>query len=316
MRCWGRNIRGQLGYGNITPIGDNELPSSVGPVDLGDNAVAITAGDAHTCVLTDQQTVRCWGFNGYGELGLGHTDNIGDNEAPATASTVSLGGPVSSITSGEAFSCALLVSGEVRCWGFNGSGELGLGHTASIGDDELPSSVGAVVLGNTPIVEVATGNIHACVRYDDGSMRCWGYAHYGQLGYANTTNIGDDELPTDVGTVSVGGSVDELALGLHHTCVRMGTDVKCWGYGGSGGNGRASTAHLGDNELPSSFGTIALDLSVTALSAGCLGVHHCARSDATIRCWGYNLYGQLGYGNTHTIGDDELPNTAGPVPYL
>jgi alpha-tubulin suppressor-like RCC1 family protein len=54
---------------------------------------------------------------------------------------------------------------------------------------------------------------------------------------------------------------------------------------------------------------------VLQLAAG--GFHTCALlDDGNLRCWGYNFYGQLGYGNTNTIGDDETPASAGNVPAL
>ncbi len=315
VKCWGHGNFGQLGYGDTEWIGDDELPSSVGVVDLGDAAVKLTAGSNHACALTDQQTVRCWGDNDEGQLGYGNTVAIGDDEAPSTAGTVSLGGPVASISAAGSSTCALLESGAVRCWGFN-DGRLGLGHTDNIGDDELPSSVDPLSLGDDPVVELVRGAFHGCVRYADGTIRCWGHNNYGQLGYANTTRIGDDELPIDVGTVDVGASVDGLVLGRVSTCARIGNALKCWGYGGSGSNGYGSPDDLGDDEVPASYGSFDLGFDLVGLSEGSLGQHNCAHDGATIRCWGANEYGQLGYGDILPVGDDEAPSAAGPVDYL
>jgi hypothetical protein len=86
----------------MDPIGDNETPGSVGPVDLGAGrtAVGISAGGSHTCALLDNGTIRCWGDGAYGKLGYGNTDTIGDNETPGGYGPVSLGGSIS--TRGEA----------------------------------------------------------------------------------------------------------------------------------------------------------------------------------------------------------------------
>ena len=64
LRCWGRGSDGRLGYGNTITIGDNELPNTVGPVDLGTGrtAGAVSAGGAHTCAILDNGSVRCWGL--------------------------------------------------------------------------------------------------------------------------------------------------------------------------------------------------------------------------------------------------------------
>jgi alpha-tubulin suppressor-like RCC1 family protein len=316
LKCWGDNGSGRLGYGHTNHIGDDELPSSVGFVDVGDNVVSVVAGDGHTCVLTDQQTVRCWGYPGRGQLGYGNEDFIGDNELPSSVGAVSVGGAVVDLAAGLTSTCVLLAGGGVRCWGEGTYGQLGQASTNDIGDNELPSSVSPVSLGNTPIVDIVSSGRHSCVLYDNGTVRCWGYNEFGQLGHGNTNNIGDNELPSSVGTVSVGGDVDELWVGHFNTCVRIGSDVKCWGAGGNGTNGYASTATLGDNELPSSYGMVNTGIAVTGFAANSgMSQHVCARSGADLRCWGYGSFGALGYGNDNTIGDDETPMSAGNVPY-
>jgi cysteine-rich repeat protein len=317
LRCWGSNAFGQLGYGNTNNIGDNEGPG--GTVSVGANIAAFGLGGHHTCVLTDQQTVRCWGDNVSGQLGYGNTNNIGDNELPSSVGTVSVGGPVVALFVGGNNTCVQLDTGDIRCWGANVVGELGLGSIAAsmqvIGDNELPSSVGPLSLGNTPVTKVVVAGGHSCVLYVDGTMRCWGRNDSGQLGYGNTINIGDNEVPTSVGLVDVGGWVDDIAVGYQNTCVRMGTDIKCWGYGMEGQNGYVSTEYLGDDELPSSYGPINLGINVTHLVRSANARYHCTMSGTTLRCWGYNPFGSLGYGNTNNIGDDETPASAGNVSY-
>ncbi len=113
-------MRGELGYGNTNDIGDNETPASAGDVDVGGTVVQIVAADLHTCVLLDTGKVRCWGsgFADHGELGYGNTDDIGDDETPASAGDVDMGGSVQHIAGGHLHSCALLTTGAVRCWGY------------------------------------------------------------------------------------------------------------------------------------------------------------------------------------------------------
>src|SRR5436190_20214158 len=148
VRCWGINDSGQLGYGNTRDIGDNETPASVAPVDLGGHkAVAIAAGFYHACALLDNGRVRCWGQGSAGQLGYGNTNNVGDDETPAAAGPVELGGKAVAITAGGFHTCAILDNGRVRCWGLNWRGELGVGNTNNIGDYETPASVAPVNLG-------------------------------------------------------------------------------------------------------------------------------------------------------------------------
>src|SRR5439155_19757705 len=113
LRCWGAGAFGQLGYGNVDDIGDDEDPAAMGDVDVGGKVVGVAAGSSHTCALLDQYNVRCWGFAKYGELGYANTRNIGDDETPATAGDVNVGEPVQAIAAGDDDTCAILTSGDL-----------------------------------------------------------------------------------------------------------------------------------------------------------------------------------------------------------
>jgi hypothetical protein len=221
VRCFGFASSGQLGYGNVNDIGDNETPGSAGPVDLGvgRTAVALAAGDEHTCALLDNGDVRCWGHAAFGELGYGNTDPIGDDETPGSVGPVDLGTgrTAVAIAAGAAHTCAVLDDGSVRCWGINGpgSGQLGYGNPDIVGDDETPGSVGPVNLGaGRTAVAIAPGQSQTCALLDTGRVRCWGWSEYGSLGYGNTTSIGDDETPDVAGPVAAGGLVGAPVVGL------------------------------------------------------------------------------------------------------
>lgn len=225
VRCWGDGHLGALGYGNPNDIGDNESPGSVSPVELGRKAVAIAAGEYHSCALLDDGTVRCWGFGESGQLGYGNTNNIGDTELPSTVGPVSLGGRVIAVDAGYDYTCALLAAGTVRCFGDNPRGQLGYGNMNDIGDNELPSSAGPVNLGGKKAVAIATGWEHACVLLGDGSVKCWGRNGEGQLGFGSTAipldYVGDDETPAATPLAALGGVVatiirPKISLGLNH----------------------------------------------------------------------------------------------------
>ena len=96
----------------------------------------------------------------------------------------------------DAFACALLESGAVRCWGGGQQGGLGYGDTADVGDElgEMPPP--DLALGGAASA-IAAGGFHACALMSDGAIRCWGFGGYGQLGYGDTATIGDEpgEMP-------------------------------------------------------------------------------------------------------------------------
>jgi alpha-tubulin suppressor-like RCC1 family protein len=144
VRCWGDNVSGNLGYGKLVPVGRDENPDSVGPVQLGGAALQIAAGEAHTCALLQGGRVRCWGAGEYGRLGYGNIRDIGDDEMPSAAGDVDVGGEVVQLAAGGFHTCALLRDGCVRCWGLGDHGQLGYGNIANIGDDETPASAGCV----------------------------------------------------------------------------------------------------------------------------------------------------------------------------
>ena len=313
VRCWGLSGYGQLGYGNTHNIGDDETPATAGNVPLGDKAIAITAGKYHTCALLTTGDVRCWGGGASGQLGYGNRNRIGDDETPATAGNIPLGAKATAIAAGGDHTCALLSTGDVRCWGAGAYGQLGYGNTNNIGDDETPASAGNVQFGGGAIA-IAAGEYHTCALLTSGSLRCWGDGANGQLGYGNTHNIGDRDVPLFAGGVPLGAQATAITAGDAHTCAVLTTgDVRCWGSGGNGRLGYGNTTNIGNDETPATTGNITLGAKATAIAAG--DSHTCALlTTGGVRCWGYGYYGQLGYGNTNTIGDDETPATAGDVP--
>ena len=191
---WGNGANGRLGYGNTTAIGDNENPRTPGDVDLGvRSAVDIAAGEAHTCALLDNGKVHCWGSGANGRLPLGVPPTLAITRRPApfplwilAKSTLWRFQLTSSMPT------ATLANGSVRL-GTGANGHLGTGDTSDIGDDETPGSVAPAVLGRDAVQFRAEGPT-AVLRSMTATLRCWGLATSGQLGYANTNTIGDDEL--------------------------------------------------------------------------------------------------------------------------
>lgn len=143
--CWGWNNKGQLGLGHRRDVAKNEQDHTFTPVALPEPATAISTGDLHTCALGRSGKLYCWGDNKFGQLGLGHGKNIGDNELPKTKGLVPLGGPAAQISAGSYHTCAKLRGGQMRCWGLNSTGQLGLGHTKTIGDDETPRQTPSIL---------------------------------------------------------------------------------------------------------------------------------------------------------------------------
>ncbi len=323
LRCFGRGAEGQLGYGNIDDLGDDEVPGSLPSLALPDATTLFnTRGGAfHSCAVSDLEgTVRCWGQQDFFQLGVaGLTQNIGDDETAAATTPVALGpGAVQDISLGGRHSCALLDTGAVRCWGNGSDGALGYGNSASIGDDENPSAAGDVPVG-AGVVRLTTGWYHTCVITDLGDVRCWGRGAAGRLGYGSTVSIGVAQTAANVGGINLMTAAVpvEVAAGLGHSCALFDDgSVRCWGANTSGQLGYGNTVSIGDNEAAGSGGDVPLGGPAVAIAAD--GNHTCAvmADNGALRCWGEGGDGRLGYGNTNNIGDNETPAAAGDVPLL
>jgi len=297
--------------------GDCDMPCGTGETCIQGacanygSVVEVEAGKDFTCVRTKSGTVRCWGHNAYGKLGVGldPLENIGDDETPDTLPDVVVGESVLDLALGDNHVCALVTGGTVRCWGRNTRKQLGFDGA----DLDVPDP-NREVEGVVDAVAIAAGANHTCALLGGGAIRCWGANGVGQLGYGNTS----DALA--VADIMVGGSVQAVALGTQHTCaILVGGDVRCWGANSFGqlGHGDGMNTVIGDDEVPSSGALVALGAKAQMISAG--AYHTCVVLDdgVNVRCWGRAKDGKLGYGtNTfgENLGDDEAPSSAGDVP--
>ena len=319
LRCWGSNHAGQLGLGTSTRrVGRDDVPADVDPLDVGGAVVQVATGAmqyaTHACALLDDGAVRCWGDNRYGQLGLGReVRRIGDTETPAHLDPVDTGGEVIQIETGKFHTCAVYDNGDLRCWGRNNVGQLGYGHTDDMGLEEVPADLDPVDLGGE-VQQVSLGRLHTCALLEEGRVRCWGWNQFGQLGLGHTDNVGDDNTPAEAGDVDVGADVVEVLAGGIHTCALVeGGAVRCWGDSRFGQLGYGNRNSVGEDNTPADLHNIHLGGEVLALDVG--NYHNCAvLEDDTLRCWGMNEFGQLGYGHTDHIGASESPASAGPVP--
>jgi len=207
VMCWGFNSSGQLGDSTTTSRG-----SPVNVIGLSSGVLAVTAGDNHTCAVTNGGGVKCWGSNDYGQLG---DSTVAQRTTPVDVA--GLGGPVQAITAGGYHSCAL-TGGGVQCWGFNGDGELGDGTTTN---RMTPVSVNGLSSG---VQAISAGSNHTCA-LRGGGVQCWGFNGQGQLGDGTFT---PRLIPVAVSGLSSG--IQAIAAGALHSCALLsGGGVMCWG---------------------------------------------------------------------------------------
>ena len=142
-KCWGGNGQGQLGDGTTT-----DRLTAVDVTGLAGGIKAIAAGGGsenpgHTCALTTAGGTKCWGYNGFGQLGDGSLIN-----QSAPVDVIGLASGVTAMDTGAAHTCALTNSGALKCWGYSYYGQIGNG---SAGVQTLPVAV--VVPDNVLVVE-------------------------------------------------------------------------------------------------------------------------------------------------------------------
>ena len=244
-----------------------------------DRPVTVAAGYDHTCAVLASGSVKCWGKNGYGQLGDGTTT--------ASAYPVQVRGLTSgatSVTTGLLNSCAV-VSGAVKCWGYNTYGQLGNGAKT---DAATPVQVTGLTSGATA-VSLGVMGYQGCALVS-GAAKCWGANWSGELGDGTTT----DRL-TPVQVTGLGSGVTAVSAGTDHSCAVVSGAAKCWGSNGAGKLGNGSS----DDSL-TPVQVTGLDTGVTAIVAG--DDQSCAVASGAAKCWGYNNYGQLGDGTTTNVG--------------
>ena len=226
------------------------MGDTLSAIDLGANftVIQLTAGIFHTCALSSDGEVKCWGGNQYGQLG-GSASNIGDQ--PGTMGTslapMELGSKATYIAAAGGHSCAVLEGGAAVCWGANWNGQLGLGSTQAFGQNssEMGANMPHVPLGTGMFAKsVSVSPYHSCAILQDASLKCWGSGAYGTLGQGSTESFGDE--PNEMGDNL--RPIDD-------------DSTRCWGRSaprGALGTGSGDNVGDGANEMGSNL--VAADL--------------------------------------------------------
>lgn len=249
-------------------------------IEVGGQVIQVrqlSAGGSHSCAITLEGGVKCWGSNGYGQLGNGtQTRSL----VPTQVTGLTSG--IASISAGVQHTCALTTDGAAKCWGYNDYGQVGDGSTSN---RKVPSQVSGMTSG---IAAISAGENHTCAVTSGGAAKCWGMNLFYQLGDGSMMNR---SAPVQVSGLSTG--VAAVAVGGSHTCaLTTGGGVKCWGDDQTGQLGNDATM----SGKTSPVNVLGLTSGVVSISAS---NHTCALTDAgAVKCWGFNAYGQVGDNST------------------
>jgi alpha-tubulin suppressor-like RCC1 family protein len=262
----------------------------------------VSFGHNNGCFLKKDHTLWCAGRNSSGEVGNGSasTDPIA-----TAAQVVDAVGPLTDVTAvsvGYDHGCAVRTGGTVFCWGRNSSGQLGDNTTTqSATAVQVVQAAGSGTAPLTGIAEVAASGSSTCARDTTGIVYCWGYNGNGALG-DGTTTARQLAAPVMEGSAAFTGA-ESLVSGDGHTCAKKGTEIWCWGEGGSYELGNGSNANA-TNPIKVA--------DSTAVGVG--NYHTCwVNADTTVSCVGANWHGQMGNGSGNDFAGD---NQQTPMPVL
>ena len=272
LYVWGYNASGQLGLGDTT---SRFTPTRNG-MGIAAAWASFSAGECATLGILANGSLWAWGWNDYGQLGLG------DTAGRLTPNRVGAGNNWTTIVAARHM-LGLRADGSLYAWGNNDFGQLGLA-VGDYTDRDVPTRVGSENIW----AKVAVGQFHSLAAKALNSLWAWGNNGHGQLGLGNNTS---QQEPTRVGDryewVAVAG-------GQYHSLgIRANGTLWAWGANFYGQLGLG----VGDfnNRLePTQVGAERIWVATAA------GIEHslAIKANGSLYAWGANLFGQLGLGNT------------------
>ncbi len=313
--CWGNNDDGQLGNNSTT---DSLIPVPVytGGVLFGKKLLKIEAGINHTCAITTESLLYCWGQNTYGGVGNGTSGNFYDEPVAITGGTLA-SRTVRAVALGDLHTCVIADTNAAHCWGRNFYGQVGNAATMGAGSVNVLSPVAVNTasssLSGRTIREISASYAHTCVIADNNTAHCWGQGDNGELGNNGTANS-NIAVAVNVGASSslTGRTVRQIAMGGGNACVIADNNTAhCWGEGSLNANGDNSVI---DRLIPVAVNTAAgsgLNGKTVRQIKAASGYACAIASDNNGYCWGYGANGRLGNNATSNAPVPVAVNTAG-----
>ncbi|UXR65995.1 hypothetical protein EZJ49_07005 [Bdellovibrio bacteriovorus] len=272
LKCWGKNDYAQMGTGSTSPAATTFAPTEL---DAGVLYKDVTAGAYHSCAITTDNDLKCWGTNS-------SLQALGTGASPVAITVVDSGVEYRQVSAGSSHTCAITMDDKLKCWGYNASGQVGDG--LGVGNSAVTVIDAAVSYSS-----VSAGGGHTCaITKSESHLKCWGGGDYGELGTNSTAKMLVPTLVSDAGYAAV-------SAGVVGTCGLQSSGVMfCWGENSSGQNG--------DGMASLSSVPIVVDSGekYQLMDAGIL-YHVCGITTAgVLKCWGNNGNGQVGDKSTVT----------------
>ena len=295
---WGANFNGKLGVGlDQATMARTSVPVEVhGPGNLSylNSIIAVMGGEIHNTALKSDGTVWAWGWNAFGQLGDGTTNEadipvqVGLNSVPPLTSVTKLGGRTY-------WTCAVKSDGTVWAWGMNQGGQMGNGTVNPQAGPQVTSPVqvndsqaGGHIHG---ALQVSCGYTYGVALATNGTVWTWGTGPNGELGNGTT---GFSYTPVQVTGLT---NVTAISSGWKHIlALKSGGTVWAWGKNFNG--------ELGDGTTANRSNAVQV-LNLTNIVAVSGGDYNSAAlmANGTVWKWGLNDVGELGNGTADTKND-------------
>ncbi len=317
VKCWGYNNTGQLGLGDKESRGTRrgQMGDFLPYVNLGTDlrVVQIHQVFDSTCVLFENDSVKCWGQNQSGQLGIGdfRSRGIVPEDMGTNLTFLDVGSQlnIKNMSRGGGHTCAILSNGTAKCWGDNRFGQLGLENNFIYGGDS--TTVGDLIpfvkIGSKQgkLLQLASNLNSTCALFESAKVKCWGYNYYGQLGQGHARNLGGQvgDMGDNLAEVNLGEhqNVKKISGTTYSYCALMlNKQVKCWGYNTFGqlGLGDKFWRGIAPEDMGENLPSVDLGTSDTIVDLAVGDRHACVLfGTGRVKCWGNNLYGQLGIGS-------------------
>ena len=271
LYTWGWNKYGMLGLGNSGKGTDINKPAKVGL----SNVTAVSFGTYHSAAITEDGSLYTWGWNEYGQLGLGDSGEGTDRSTPTKVPGIS---NVVAISLGNCKTAAITAEGSLYTWGEN----RGLGF-----DSSENKSMPTKIPGLSDVVAVSMGDFHGAAITSDGSLYIWGFNSNGELGFGDTVHR---NAPTKVPGLS---DVAAISMGtFSSTALTADGSLYTWGQNRFGELGLGDSGDGTDRTTPTKVG-------LSGVVAIVMGEYHCAAvtTGGNLYSWGLNDRGQLALGD-------------------
>lgn len=273
LSCWGATRFGQAVGVSQTPL---DVPTAV--LAPAVSWIQVDAGEWHTCAITLDGDLYCWGYNLYGRLGDATGLGTGSDPGVGVAVPVHIdpGQKYLVASAGASHTCGVRTDGAARCWGLGAAGQLGgtTTHTCSVNGSELSCSLSPEpVAGDLDVESISAGTAHTCAVDSAGLAHCWGDGLRGQLGDGSSISSPTPQPVSAFASVAAGGT---------HSCgIRGDRSLSCWGDNSNSQLGFVTASSPSPTDTK-------LEIMWSSVSTGALGT--CALAEKALFCWGLHPY--------------------------